>query len=65
MGAVVEAVLGAVTRYGHVALFALVASQTAWIVHFAPGEVVIPAAAASLLSGRRSPSRQGSPGWTG
>jgi membrane protein DedA with SNARE-associated domain len=40
-----------VTDYGWVALFVFVILETAWIMHFAPSEVVIPVAAVPLISG--------------
>ncbi|MFB6146522.1 MAG: DedA family protein [Halobacteriaceae archaeon] len=41
----------AVTTYGYVALFVFVVLETAFVLHFAPSEVIIPLAAVPLISG--------------
>jgi membrane protein DedA with SNARE-associated domain len=43
-----------VTDYGWLALFVFVVLETAWIMHFAPSEVVIPLAAVPLVTGVES-----------
>jgi membrane protein DedA with SNARE-associated domain len=40
-----------VARYGWAALFVFVVLETAWIMHFAPSEVVIPVAALYFVTG--------------
>lgn len=44
-----DAILGFVDAYGYVALFVFIVLETAWIIHFAPSEVIIPVAAARLV----------------
>lgn len=45
----VQAVLGFVARYGYVAVFVYMVLETAFILHFAPSEVVVPFAASLLV----------------
>lgn len=44
-----DAVLGYVEAYGYAAFFAFIVLETAFIIHFAPSEVIIPVAAARLV----------------
>jgi membrane protein DedA with SNARE-associated domain len=45
-----QALVGFVQTYGYLALFVFVVLETAWIIHFAPSEVVIPFTAAYLVT---------------
>ncbi|PSQ19247.1 DedA family protein [Halobacteriales archaeon QS_8_69_26] len=44
-----DAVLGVVEAYGYAAFFVFIVLETAFILHFAPSEVIIPVAAAQLV----------------
>lgn len=46
----VDVVLSFVAEYGYVAIFAYMVLETAFILHFAPSEIVIPFAATHLVS---------------
>ena len=45
-----DGIIAFVEAYGYLALFVFIVLETAWIIHFAPSEVVIPFAAAYLVS---------------
>ncbi|MGM0591405.1 MAG: DedA family protein [Halobacteriota archaeon] len=44
------ALLSFIHEYGYVALFVFIVLETAWIIHFAPSELIIPAAAVVLVT---------------
>ncbi|WP_318567995.1 DedA family protein [Salinigranum marinum] len=48
--ALTDGIIAFVEAYGYLALFVFIVLETAWIIHFAPSEVVIPFAAAYLVS---------------
>ena len=48
--ALTTAIVGFIEAYGYLALFVFIVLETAWIIHFAPSEVVIPFAAAFLVT---------------
>ena len=50
----VDVVLSFVAEYGYVAIFAYMVLETAFILHFAPSEIVIPFAAAHLVTDQAS-----------
>lgn len=50
-GGLVHAVLQFVDQYGFVAVFCYMALETAFILHFAPSEIVVPFAASQLVHG--------------
>ncbi|WP_142857578.1 DedA family protein [Salinigranum halophilum] len=45
-----QALIGFIQTYGYLALFVFIVLETAWIIHFAPSEVIIPVAAAYLVT---------------
>jgi membrane protein DedA with SNARE-associated domain len=45
-----QALIEFIRAYGYLALFVFIVLETAWIIHFAPSEIVIPFAAAFLVS---------------
>jgi len=47
---VTDAIIGFVDAYGYVAFFVFIVLETAFIIHFAPSEVVIPLAAARMVN---------------
>ncbi|MDQ6618679.1 MAG: hypothetical protein M3Z31_03110 [Pseudomonadota bacterium] len=47
-----QSVIHFIRAYGYVALFVLLALETAMILHFVPSEVIVPVAAATLGSRR-------------
>ncbi len=54
IGSLTDAAVGAVDRYGFLALFLFTVLETSFVLHFVPSEVVIPLAAVAMVSGPAS-----------